>query len=201
MRVEQAQHTVFFSYAREDREWVGIVANILAAGGATVFMDVRDLEFGDRWEDVLMQKLKVVHRVLVFWSKNAAKSKWVEREYKTALTNGKRVVPVPIDDTPLSKELSQFHALMDFKRLVMTARKRSVSSSWRRSSGAKKNSDMQKPPRIVLRRPMSLPLGRGSGWKGTQIAGMRQSPGKAPRVGPGAYDIDLGKKAVELVFG
>ena len=71
------QHTVFVSYAREDRDWVSVATNLLTAGGAKVFMDVRDVAYGDRWEDVLTKTLRKVERVLVFWSRHAAASEWV----------------------------------------------------------------------------------------------------------------------------
>ena len=112
------QHTVFVSYAREDYGWVSVATNLLTAGGAKVFMDVSDIAYGDRWEDVLTKTLHDVERVLVFWSRHAAASEWVAKEWQLALNNGKRLVPVPIDDTPLPDDLLQFHALMDLKGLL-----------------------------------------------------------------------------------
>ena len=78
--MQQAAHSVFISYARADSDWVTIAVNLLRAGGARVFMDIRDLAYGDKWEEVLLSKLQEVERVRVFWSRHAADSEWVDRE-------------------------------------------------------------------------------------------------------------------------
>lgn len=116
--MDQTRHNVFISYARADQTWVTAMVNLLVAGGAKVFMDVRDIAYGDNWEDVLKDKLREVERVLVFWSSNAAASRWVAEEYAIAIRHGKRLVPVPIDDTPLPETLARYHALTDLIPLL-----------------------------------------------------------------------------------
>ena len=116
--MHQTEHNVFISYARADLDWVSAMVNLLKAGGAKVFMDIRDIAYGDDWRQVLVEKLGAVERVLVFWSTNAAGSQWVEEEFTIAIRNGKRVVPVPIDDTPLPVSLARFHALTDLKPIL-----------------------------------------------------------------------------------
>jgi hypothetical protein len=118
MSVEQVQHSVFVSYAREDHAWVSAAVNLLIAGGAKVFMDVRSITYGDKWQDVLRSKLRDAERVMVFWSRHAAESEWVKEEWTLALEDGKRLVPVPIDETPLPEGLSQFQALTDLMPLL-----------------------------------------------------------------------------------
>lgn len=66
--MDQTAHSVFISYARDDSDWVTAMVNLLIAGGAKVFMDVRDIAYGDKWEEVLLSKLREVERVLVFWA-------------------------------------------------------------------------------------------------------------------------------------
>jgi hypothetical protein len=95
-----------------------VATNLLNAGGATVFTDVRDIAVGDRWQNVLKSTLQPVERVLVFWSRHAAASGWVQQECRIALRNGKRVVLVPMDDTPLSSLLWQSRALTGLKSLL-----------------------------------------------------------------------------------
>lgn len=118
MSIEQTHHSVFVSYAREDRDWATVATHLLNAGGATVFTDVRDIAVGDRWQNVLKSTLQPVERVLVFWSRHAAASGWVQQECRIALRNGKRVVLVPMDDTPLSSLLWQSRALTGLKSLL-----------------------------------------------------------------------------------
>ena len=119
--IEQTQHTVFVSYAREDYDWVSVATELLNAGGVRVFMDVRETANGGRWKDVLTTTLQPAERVLVFWSRHAAVSGWVQQECRIALRNGKRVVLVPVDDTPLSSVLWQSRALIGLKGLLQQA--------------------------------------------------------------------------------
>ena len=116
--VKHTQHTVFVSYAREDHDWVSVAADLLNAGGAKVFMDVRNTASGGRWKDVLKSTLQPAERVLVFWSRHAAASGWVQQECRVALRHGKRVVLVPMDDTPLTSVLWQSRPLTDLKALL-----------------------------------------------------------------------------------
>jgi len=81
-------------------------------------MDVRDIAYGDSWQDILRSKLHDAERVMVFWSRHAAESEWVKEEWELALEDGKRLIPVPIDETPLPAALSQFHALTDLIPLL-----------------------------------------------------------------------------------
>lgn len=105
---------VFVSYSRKDSSQVEKAVELLEAGGADIFRDIDDIQFGDRWEDVIRAKLAEAERVLVFWSQHAQVSEWVQREWSIALSMHKRVVPILLDQTPLPTELGQFHALSNF---------------------------------------------------------------------------------------
>ncbi len=107
--------TVFISYARTDRAAVDQAVDLLRAGGVRVFLDVASIEFGARWKDALMNALRRCERVMVFWSRAAAASEWVEREWRYALELGKKIVPTLLDPTPLPPELAEFQAV---KRLM-----------------------------------------------------------------------------------
>lgn len=109
-----SRRTVFVSYSRKDSMQVAKAVELLEAGGADVFRDLDDIQYGDRWEDVIRTKLAEAERVLVFWSTNAQLSEWVEREWTVAISMQKRVVPILLDQTPLPQELGQFHALTNF---------------------------------------------------------------------------------------
>lgn len=106
--------TVFVSYARKDSERIQQAVALLEAGGAEVFRDIDDIEFGDDWEEVITRKLQECERVMVFWSANAQASEWVGKEYTIALAQHKRMVPVLLDNTPLPPELGKYHALTNF---------------------------------------------------------------------------------------
>lgn len=108
------RRTVFISYSRKDSVQVEKAVDLLEAGGADVFRDLDDIQYGDRWEDVIRKQLADAERVLVFWSLNAQLSEWVQREWSIAINMQKRVVPILLDQTPLPTELQQFHALTNF---------------------------------------------------------------------------------------
>lgn len=113
--------SVFISYASHDREIVSAAARLLRAGGATVFQDVADIEFGTRWKEALNAALAQCERVMVFWSAAAAKSEWVEKEWRCALEAKKRIVPMMLDDTPLPPPLGEFHGVPDMIDMLRAA--------------------------------------------------------------------------------
>lgn len=113
---------VFISYSRDDLSQVKPLVNLLKASNVDVFMDNDSIKYGDDWEKVLIQNIKSSERILVFWSKNAAKSDWVRREYTMAMNvAGVRVIPVPLDSTPLPDSLSKFQGVMELRMLVKQA--------------------------------------------------------------------------------
>lgn len=109
-----SERTVFVSYSRKDSDKVQHAVSLLEAGGAQVFRDLDDIQFGDRWEMVIREKLAEAERVLVFWSEHAKASEWVTKEWEIAVDLGKRLVPVLLDETPMPPALGQFHALTNF---------------------------------------------------------------------------------------
>lgn len=112
---------VFISYSSQDRAIVSAAARLLRAGGATVFQDVIDIEFGSRWQEVLIGAIAQCERILVFWSADAANSEWVEREWRCALNAGKRIVPMLLDKTPLPPQLAEFHGIPDLVDMLRSA--------------------------------------------------------------------------------
>jgi hypothetical protein len=115
-------NTVFVSYSREDEKLVLPVVHLLRAGGAIVFLDTENIPYGEKWESVLLENLRDSERILVFWSSHASKSDWVRREYLSAISDGLKVIPVPLDATPLPVELSAYQALTDLVFLIHAAR-------------------------------------------------------------------------------
>lgn len=107
--------SVFISYSHQDGEAVRRDADLLRAGGVLVFIDVRDIAYGERWRDVLRESLLRCERVLVFWSAAARVSEWVDREWRFALELGKKIVPTLLDPTPLPTELAAFQVVRRFE--------------------------------------------------------------------------------------
>jgi TIR domain len=114
-----ASRSVFISYSRADSADVHDAVELLRAGGVKVFLDVADIDFGERWKDVLFKALNRCERVMVFWSQAAAASEWVGREWRYAIELGKKIVPTLLDLTPLPAELAEYQAI---KRLRPAAK-------------------------------------------------------------------------------
>ena len=110
---------VFISYSRANEDIVTIAAKLLKAGGATVFQDVVDLEYGKNWQAALAAAIRKCERVLVFWSAAAATSEWVERGWRAALKARKRIVPLLLDETPLPSELSVLHGMPELMQFLL----------------------------------------------------------------------------------
>lgn len=79
-------HTAFASYSSKDRLRVlDRVDAIKISAGIEVFQDCLDLNPGEEWKPGLNDEIRQRDLFLLFWSKNASKSKWVGWELETAL--------------------------------------------------------------------------------------------------------------------
>ena len=101
-----AASTAFASYAKEDKDRVmDRVSAVRSFAGIDIFVDRLSLLPGEPWKERL--RTEIVHRDLfwLFWSQSAARSTWVDWEWRTAL-NAKS--PEAIYVQPLeSPELAQ----------------------------------------------------------------------------------------------
>ena len=86
----------FFSYAREDAEFVLRLARDLRAAGGELWLDQLDIEPGERWDRAVEAALESCPRLLVVLSPTSVASTNVMDEVSYALEEGKRVVPVVV---------------------------------------------------------------------------------------------------------
>ena len=72
-----------------------------------VFMDKRSIRAGRGWREELEKELHAADVLVVFWTRQAAQSKWVHREYVDFDTRfpDRPLVPILGDATPLSHRL------------------------------------------------------------------------------------------------
>lgn len=110
---------VFISYSRADRQRVAGLCDLLEALDHRVFMDIRSIRAGRRWLPALEKALHATDVLVVFWTRHAAKSKWVKREYNDFGTRfpDRPIVPILGDTTPLSHRL-QAYQHTDFCPLI-----------------------------------------------------------------------------------
>ena len=113
---EQRINKAFASYASPDRDEV--LARIQgiqkAAPSLEIFLDVLSLRSGQHWETELRERIPANDVFYLFWSANAKKSEWVEKEWRCALeTRGLEFIdPVPLvapELAPPPAELSSKH--------------------------------------------------------------------------------------------
>ena len=106
---KNAKPRYFGSYARTTHKVVEMFVRMLSIA-AEVFLDT-NIPGGTIWRNVIYEELKVADAVLVFWSEAAAKSEWVEWEWKMAIELKKPIYPLLLDETPLPAELAEFQSV------------------------------------------------------------------------------------------
>ena len=109
---------LFTSYSRRDGRQVAEIVRLLRVTGASVFRDQESIAPGKQWRAEISGALTDSDTVLVFWSHNALASAEVRAEYESAVHAGKDVVPVLLDDAPLTGVLNQFQYI-DFSSLFL----------------------------------------------------------------------------------
>ena len=106
---------VFVCYARKNGKLIDWFVPLLRSAGVDVFLDA-DIEPGDEWESRILAEIRSADRFLLFWTKAAARSKWVRREYEMALTvPGLRIVPIVVRSLqrpdPLPEGIAKYQAI------------------------------------------------------------------------------------------
>jgi len=103
--------TVFLSYAREDLEEAGRIAQQLTAAGMTVWRDQEQLHVGQTWPKALGEAIAASDALLLLWSSRAAASSFGELEWCTAVALRRMVLPCLLDQTPLPPSLAAIEAV------------------------------------------------------------------------------------------
>lgn len=108
--------TAFASYANENRTEVlsRMQGMNIVAPDLEIFFDVFSLRSGENWQKKLEKEVIDKDIFYLFWSRYAAKSIWVEREWKLALNNRglDYIDPIPLEDVrdaPPPEELKSLH--------------------------------------------------------------------------------------------
>lgn len=108
---------IFVSYSRTDRCLVEPLVKLLRVREpGHVFFDIDSISPGQLWRDELESALAAATYVILFWCYHAQTSREVEREFRAAVTLGKKVVPILLDDTALPSSVSRFQGI-DFRSI------------------------------------------------------------------------------------
>ncbi len=84
--VTAARLSVFASYAHEDGRVVEMAAAFLGSLGMEQLRDVADLRSGEEWDPRLEELIEQADLFQLFWSWQAASSRFVESEWRHALS-------------------------------------------------------------------------------------------------------------------
>ena len=98
---------IFLSYARDNARCAKALASALEDAGHEVWWD-RHLDSGEDFAAEIEAELGRADVVLVAWSKESVKSRWVRDEAAIGGDTG-RLIPISIDGTPPPMGFRQFH--------------------------------------------------------------------------------------------
>ena len=112
--MERNEHNIFISYAKENLEQAKALAEALETQGWSIWWD-RTIQAGKLFDEIIEEAISTAKCVIVIWSKDSVKSRWVRSEANEG-ANRNILVPILIDDTqiPLSFRLFQAINLVDW---------------------------------------------------------------------------------------
>lgn len=91
---------VFVSYSRQDQAYARELADHLKRAGLAVWID-DDVDYGDRWESVIRQRLDSCAALVVIMTPAAEDSEWVRIEVSRCDVMNKPVLPLLVEGEPL----------------------------------------------------------------------------------------------------
>lgn len=92
---------VFISYAWENQSLARQLQRDLQNDGVEVFVDYAELKGGDSLPARISKALDWCDTLVLLWSKDAAQSRWVAREWECADQLERRIIPCKLDDAVL----------------------------------------------------------------------------------------------------
>ncbi|MFK7958857.1 MAG: TIR domain-containing protein [Lysobacterales bacterium] len=98
---------LFISYARHDHQQARRLATAMESAGYSVWWD-RQLLSGDEFSAQIEQALTAAKAVLVCWSSDASKSRWVRDEASLAADSGK-LISISLDGSEPPMGFRQYH--------------------------------------------------------------------------------------------
>lgn len=108
--------SAFISYASQDRNRVALIIQGMRKSrpDIEIFFDVDALRSGENWEKTLMKEIETRDVLFLCWSQFAKESKWVDTEWRYALSNKgiDSIEPIPLEPPticPPPKELESKH--------------------------------------------------------------------------------------------
>jgi TIR domain len=101
---------IFISYDSADRAKAQKFADALESLGWSVWWD-REIPLGKAFDQVIEEELNAARCVIVLWSKEAVRSRWVKTEAASA-ADRECLIPVLIEDIPIPFEFKRIQTAM-----------------------------------------------------------------------------------------
>ena len=108
--------SVFISHTGADRTVAAEIDLVLRQNGAQTFLDQRELGPGDPLPPKIQAGIENCSLFLLLWSKWAAASTWVHKEWDHAYKKQKRIIPFIVDGFDLPSPLNNFLYIGDQDR-------------------------------------------------------------------------------------
>jgi hypothetical protein len=103
-------HDVFVSYSAKDKPTADAACAMLESRGIRCWIAPRDIRPGMDWTDAIIDAILGCRLMVVVVSGHSNVSEQVKRELSTAVSEGKTLIPLRIEDVTLSKHMRYFLA-------------------------------------------------------------------------------------------
>lgn len=145
---------IFISYDSEDRAIAHKFADALESRGWSVWWD-REIPLGKAFDQVIEEELNAARCVIVLWSKQSVRSRWVKTE-AAAAADRECLLPVLIDDVGIPFEFKRIQTAMlmnwqgdladpEFNRLVQAIEHLLGQTNSARPTAAPKHREKMRP--------------------------------------------------------
>ena len=106
--IDAISFEIFVSYSHKDARFVKPLIQYLLPTGSSVFRDEEAIRPGKKWAVVIAEAIEGCSVVYLFWCNHSAGSVEVQKEYEYAIALDKDIVPVLLDETPLTPDLKEY---------------------------------------------------------------------------------------------
>jgi hypothetical protein len=101
-------HDVFISHSHVDKVYADGICHKLEANGIRCWVAPRDIRPSEDWAEAIINAMDTARVLVLVFSASSNTSPQVRREVERAVNKGLHVLPLRIENVPLSKSLEYF---------------------------------------------------------------------------------------------
>ena len=101
-------HDVFLSHSHADKVYADAICHKLEANGIRCWVAPRDIRPSEDWAEAIINAMDNARVLVLVFSASSNSSPQVRREVERAVNKGLHVLPLRIENVPLSKSLEYF---------------------------------------------------------------------------------------------